>query len=456
MQKPLFIKLGLIVGLIMLLMIPIGMVDDVVSDRMSYMYQAKQDIRQSWTGSQQIVGPLLVMPYKQKWQEKVWDEDKDTYRLVNRQRHGKLVLLPEDLNINGQLQTEERQRGLYKVPVYTSDLAFKGNFSTKKAVDLIGAQESHVQIEWTKPFVSLLISDLRGMMSQPKIQWDGEEIHFESGASLKTAKSGMHVPVDELTLEAVSNIDFSFQMKLRGMETIKFSPIAKDTKIQLDSPWQHPSFFGHYLPTTREISEQGFQAEWFTSSFSSGMNERADSCAAGNCDGLYQDSFGVSLVKPIDIYQQSDRSLKYAVLFLALTFAFFFLYEVMKQLSIHPVQYTLVGLALSLFYLLLVSLSEHLSFGLAYLIAAIACSGLLGTYIGSILKSRNSGVVFFGAIGVLYGVLYGILQSEDNALLMGSMLLFIVLAAAMLATRHIDWYQLNMNKMKSAEIKTED
>jgi len=446
MQKALFIKLMVILGLILFLMIPINMVDRIVSERMAYRDVARSEIQQSWTGSQRVIGPMLVLPYEKTYQRKVWEDDKKNYRLVTHQTQHKLILLPETLQIDGHLATEERQLGLYKVPVYTSELNLQGSFNNHKAVQLqLSTKEN---LSWGKPYTVLMINDLRGITVQPILQWDGEDLPFESGTDLTSSIQGMHVKLPDLIHDKESILDFAFDLTLRGMESLAFSPIAKNTQIQLNSAWPHPSFTGRYLPTQHSINDQGFQANWTLSSFSSGMSDRADECAAGNCNKMLNQSFGVSLVNPIDIYQQSDRSLKYAILFLTLTFAFFFLYEVLKKLSIHPVQYALVGLAIAVFYLLLVSLSEQISFGWAYLIAALACSGLLGSYIGSILKNRNSGITFFIALIALYGVLFSILQSEDNALLMGSLLLFSTLASAMMATRNVDWNSMSTGMTK--------
>ena len=255
--------------------------------------------------------------------------------------------------------------------------------------------------------------------------------------------SGMHAPLPKLDAAAAHDHAFEMQLLVRGMERIAFAPLGKDTRVALNSPWPHPSFIGRYLPVDHSVTDAGFSANWLASSFSGDINTALSECAAGKCTSLVNNTFGVSLLQPVDIYLQAERSIKYGVLFLSLTFTLFFLYEVTRQLAVHPVQYLLVGLALAIFFLLLVSLSERLPFGVAYSVAAAACSLVLAGYVSGVLRSAGSGALFAGLLGVLYATLYLIIRSEDNALLMGSLLLFLVLSAVMMVTRHMDWYAVS-------------
>lgn len=450
MQKALLLKLTLIAGLTLLLTVPLGLVEDVVDGRTAYRTHARADIVRSWTGRQQVIGPLLVLPYRETLQREAWDDKLQKKRSWEEHRDHKLVVLPESLQVDGQVQTEERRRGLYTVPVYTADLQLNGRFTNRQARELEQTAES--EVTWGSPYVSVLIADLRGVIQQPQLDWDGSAKRFESGSQL--AGTGMHSPLPALDLSQEQEFSFGFGFKLRGMETLAFAPLGRDTLVQLDSPWPHPSFSGRYLPSAYQVSTDGFQAQWQASSFSSGMADMARQCAKGDCAPMVSNTFGVTLMNSVDIYQQADRSLKYGLLFLTLTFAFFFFYEVLKRLPVHPVQYLLVGLALSVFFLLLVSLSEHLAFGAAYAVAAGACSSLLGTYVGAILRSPKAGTLFLGVMLLLYGLLYFILQSEDNALLMGSLLLFSVLAGAMFATRKVDWYRVGNGTAEPPRVAT--
>lgn len=469
MQRALFFKLSLTLALVFVMLIPIGLVRDVVGERMSFRQAARLEIENSWTGPQRVVGPLLVVPYVREQQVSYWDAEQQRHRTTLQQNSERLIVLPEQLRVQGDVQTEERRLGLYKVPVYTAALDLQGRFGAEALERVAEVEEGTTdRIVWERPFLSVTVGDLRGVISQPTMRWGDQAVVFDSGSGLGPSVPGMHAELDPAPLataeegavsrvdrdllpppEALADIDFSLDFVLRGMETIRFAPVGRDTRVELESPWPHPSFVGRYLPARYETSAAGFTSSWQASSFSSGMAGLADQCADGTCTPLVENTFGVSLVNTVDIYQQAERSLKYALLFLVLTFGFFFLYEVLKRMAVHPVQYLLVGLALSVFYLLLVSLSEHVAFAWAYLGAAVACSTLLGSYVGSILHSVRRGGLFFTVVSGLYGVLYVILQSEDNALLMGSLLIFGVLATAMLATRRVDWYQVGTRPPES-------
>ena len=234
---------------------------------------------------------------------------------------------------------------------------------------------------------------------------------------------------------------------LGGTETLSLIPIADSNKATIRSVWPHPNFSGEFSPRNSNIDERGFEANWSISSLSASAQTQYR-----NMNALDQlDSFEVNLIDPVNIYSQSDRASKYAFLFIVLTFVGFLMFEIIKQLAIHPIQYGLVGLSLAIFFCLLLSLSEHMVFIKAYLIASAACIGLLGVYVRSVLKSTVRSIGFSLMLTVLYSVLYGLLISEDNALVMGSILLFSILAAIMLVTRNIDWYNIGKKEIPQAQ-----
>jgi inner membrane protein len=263
----------------------------------------------------------------------------------------------------------------------------------------------------------------------------------------------------DLTL-AASEVELD--MNLLGTQNLSISPIADDNRIDLHSTWPHPSFSGRFLPNERTIDGGGFSAQWQISSLASQahtqvsiVGERGSS--SSGTTAAYRggqppevevpeleriESINIGLVDPVDIYTQADRASKYGILFIALTFVAFMLFELIKRLSIHPLQYLLVGLALAIFFLLLLGLSEHMQFLKAYLIAASACIALQFFYLSGVLKSWLRAAGFAAMLAALYGVLYSLLISEDNALLMGSLLLFGVLSTIMVLTRKVDWYEL--------------
>jgi inner membrane protein len=216
--------------------------------------------------------------------------------------------------------------------------------------------------------------------------------------------------------------------------------------VRLSSNWPHPSFVGEFLPREREVTSAGFDARWQTSFFATNLENVVNACASTApaepaCAELMSRHFGVSFIDPIDHYLKSERAAKYAFLFIGLTFAAFFLFEVLRRFSVHPIQYGLVGLALAVFFLLLLSLSEHLGFGIAYLFSAAACVALVAYYVAHVVRDGRLGALFGAALGGMYGMLYAILSAEDYALLMGSLLVFGVLGVIMVLTRKVNWAQ---------------
>lgn len=439
MKYPL-IKKVLMIGLLAgLLMIPLMMIKDVVHERSAYRDQARYSIAQSWTAEQQLLGPLLVVPYKERYTEQVWDEKLKRYDIKQRVRDGRLLIAPEGLTVEGKVAAESRQRGIYAVPIYRSRLAIAGSFDLRGLTEFVQASEH--TIEWQPAYLSVMISDVRGVERQPLLQWGGENYEFAPDTRIDGMSNGMHAPLGKLRTQE-GTVAFGFELMLNGMEQLEFSPMGKNTSVSLQADWPDPSFIGRYLPSSRDIDDRGFSATWNLSSFSSSIPQHLGACQAGNCSMLMREVFGVKLFNSVDIYQQSERSVKYALLFVGLTFVSFFLYEVMKGLRLHPMQYLLVGLGLSVFYLLLISLSEHMAFAYAYAVATAASTLLIGFYVSSVLGSVKHGGAIGGALLLLYALLYGILSSEDNSLLMGSLLIFGVLSLVMIVTRRIDWYAI--------------
>lgn len=441
MDKQFVYKYGLIGLLVVGLMVPLAMIQDLVWERSRYQDQARQSIAQSWTGAQQLLGPVLVVPYKQVVSKQVWDEKLSAYRTEAKERPGRLHILPERLEIKGQADTEQRSRGLYNVPVYQADLALDGTFANGPLLELLENAKHPVELE--RPYVSVLLSDIRGVVTQPRLQWGAEQQTFSAGSGFDKATTGMHAPLTTLETQALVTYPFRFELALRGMERIAFAPMGEESRVDLDLAWPHPSFTGRYLPTSHEIDGQGFRATWQVSAFSSNIERDVASCAAGTCEALLGNVFGVSLVDPVDIYHQTERAVKYGLLFVVLTFVAFFLFEVGRRLRLHPMHYLLVGMALTLFYLLLLSLSEHFPFTAAYWGASLAATGLIGLYAGSVMGHWRRGLGITSMLLGLYGLLFAILRSEDNALLMGSILLFAVLALVMLTTRRLDWFAIS-------------
>ena len=447
MKLRFYIKLALIFALIFALLIPQTFIEGLVSERAQWRQQAYNSIAESWSNEQILTPPILIVPY-QLTTDSVEEVavDKKIKKITKKvTTNGRLFLMSEQVRINSNLEGSSRYRGIYAVPVYNNKLQIAGAFNTQPLINFV-AENANKKIQWQKPQLSVLVSDQRGIDAPPLLKWNNVDIAFKPAPNLSSQNdlnlSGMHAILPEIATDKVSTLNFSFDMNLRGMAAMNFALLSENTHIQLTSNWASPSFIGSLLPEKRDITEQGFTAEWQASSFSFNTHSDLEACANGACEKLMNHIVGFALIQPVDVYQQSERSIKYALLFISLTFIVLVLFELLKKLRIHPIQYTLVGMALLVFYLLLISLSEHLLFLTAYVISATASMTLLTCYFGAILHSRKLGMILGAALATLYAVLYVILQSEDNALLMGSVLIFVMLAGLMMATRHFDWYAL--------------
>jgi len=441
MKYPLLLK-SLTIGLLMLLLlIPIAMISSSIDDRQYYSKSVLSDIAKSSSYSQTITGPVLVVPYT-KIIRTVKYNDKHEKEIEESQVSGNLKFLPEVFDLNGDLKTELRKRGIYAARLYHVDSQLSGKFIIPKNFGIQSALEDYT---FSKPYMALGISDIRGIDNSLTMTINGKKYPMEPGARLNVLASGVHAKIKGIEFNQQTSLTFLLQLKLTGTESFSVTPMGKETRVNIHSDWPHPKFFGNFLPIESSISEAGFNANWQTSFFATNMQEEFMQCAnRNNCGNFSDKQFGVDFIDPVDQYVKSDRAIKYAILFIGLTFACFFLFEIMKRLQVHAVQYTLVGLALAFFYLLLLSLSEHIGFNKAYLISASACVSLIGFYVCFVLRSVMRGFGFTLGLSLLYGLLFGLLSAEDYALLMGSVLLFSILAVVMMLTRNIDWYSIGM------------
>ena len=444
MQRNVVIKVATVGFLSLLLLIPLLMIRGVVHERQSYRYTAKQDIATSWSDAQTVLGPFIEIPYEEQFITKVYDKERKQIVAKPEWRKRRLRLLPETLAIHGEIPTEERYRGIYTFPVYNSDFTISGTFRIDRRFGLDRPAE-YYRFQSAALYVG--IGDIRGIKNQLSLDWGGTTKEFQPGGDGIVIQAGVHAPLGKLDKATAQTVPFRFDLQLRGMEAIRIAPIGKTTEVQLHSSWPHPKFSGRFLPESRKITASGFTATWQTTHFATNSPQLLRKCKnnsnhSSDCYQFQNTLLGVELYNPVDVYQQTERSMKYGILFIVLTFTAFFLFEILRQLRIHSIQYTLVGCALAIFYLLLVSLSEHLAFSVAYSIASAACVSLISFYVTYVLNSARAGIGFGCGISFLYAVLYVLLQAEDHALLMGSLLLFAALTAVMITTRKIDWYQI--------------
>lgn len=428
MKQSVMLKLATITILMLLLLIPASMIESIIHERESLNYQATQEVSGKWANSQQICGPIITLPL-------LYEYEKDD-KLVEQIKW--LYILPENLSVNGNIQPETLKRGIYEVVVYKSDLDIKGSFKYVPKFDQTNLKE----IQWQNAFLTIGVSDMRGIKKRLEIDWDGQKLPVESGSRIgPMVNSGVTADLGNTLKSLEEPINFQFKVKLQGSKNISFVPVGGETNVNLKSSWHSPSFDGIFLPDNREVSEGGFTANWKVLELNRNFPQSFFSNEIGQ--KLSNTSFGVNLILPLDDYAKSLRSAKYAVMTIALTFLIFFMVEIINGRRIHPFQYTLVGLALCLFYVLLVSISEHSNFNTAYLVSSAAIVLMITLYSASIFKVRKLSMLLFSTLIATYGFLFVTLQLADFALLMGSIGLTIILGATMYFTRNIDWYKLN-------------
>ncbi len=437
------LKALIVGGVALAFMVPLTMIWRVVEDRSSYRDTVTAEVARSTAQSQTLVGPLVVVRYREILPAAVKGG-------VEQVREGTEILLPDSLHIHSRARVEMRQRGIYRVPVFRASTGFTASFTLPSR---LGLGNRHL-VEEPRAEVVFGVSDPRGIRALPEVKVDGGLQEPHPGTRLGWLKHGFSVALPpEATGRRVA-VDGS--LDLMGTDRLMFLPIGAVTDVALSSDWPHPGFVGAFLPDQRSVSARGFQAHWKLSRFATGvdgaMARLRDGMSPGTprtaegSDGASvfpSSDLGVRFVQPVDVYVQSERAVKYGILFVFLTFVAFFLFEVLRRVAVHPIQYALCGAALALFFLLLVSLSEHMPFAASYLIASGACIGLAAFYVGHALRSLTRGTLFGGLLGTLYGFLYVILRSEDFALLLGTLLLFAALAIVMIVTRRVDWYRLS-------------
>jgi inner membrane protein len=425
------LKFAIVLFLTLGILLPLAMIRGTISERQQFRRQAVEEVTRSYAGAQRLAGPVLVVPYT----ETVEVGERDANGVLHKQlreQDREWTFFPNTLRLQGRVRPSIRKRGLHEVRVYE----LQGTLDAAFDVRLPDDDPAHPRRIGT-PWIDVGIGDVRGLVGAPTLRLAARGAQVLQGQRDR-AGGGVHAMLPE-GIAADGRIAFPVRLafSLNGTEQLDVVPLAGDNRIVLDSPWPHPQFNGDFLPNSRRIDANGFHAEWNVSSLASGA--QAQYLAGGD---KHVDAIGLSLVEPVNLYSKVDRATKYGLLFVLLTFTGFFMLETIKQLPIHPVQYALVGLALAIFFLLLLSLSEHIAFAWAYLAAAVACVGLIGFYLGHVLRSRLRGVGFAAMLGLLYAALYGLLVSEDNALVLGAGLLFAILAAIMVATRKVDWYQV--------------
>lgn len=424
-----FVTVGI---LVLLLLIPNYMVTTLIDERQMRSAEAVNEVGSTWSTSQTLAGPVLGVPYKRV--EKIENENmKAEYREVI----DYAWFTPETLEYAGQLNPEKRYRGIYEVMVYSSLFDIKGSF---RAPDFSVWDIDTADILWDKAAVYMGITDVRGVKENIEVQWNKQKIIFLPSGDTSTPLGQVVVaPVEMTSSDSRDNstFEFSYSLNINGSQQIMFAPLGKETRVSLKSDWPNPSFRGAFLPDDKKVEATGFTAFWKVLQ----LNRNIPASWLGNSVSLSEHQFGLDLYVPVDHYTKTSRSSKYAIMLLALTFIVFLFTEVLNKKRIHIIQYTLVGLALIVFFILLLSFSEHVGFNLAYLIASVATIGLITMYVSAVFRDRKLTAIMSGILFLLYGFIFVILQLVDYSLLIGSIGLFVVLALIMYISRNVDWYR---------------
>ena len=437
MTRPGAVRILLLLLFILCLQIPVIINSLIVNERRGRRDEAMSDVASKWGQAQTLIGPALCVP----WTQSVTQTDGQG-KMVVRNVSARLVILPESLEVLGRIATEVRQRGIYKVPVYSLDATLSGRFA-RPEFDKLGVDTT--TLDWSRATIAIGLTDPRGIREQVVLDWDGARFEFLPGpGGLTEATSGIHAELG--SGGPAWGHRFTLPLRLRGTRSIYVAPLSKMTHVELSGAWPSPSFQGPWLPAERDVSSKGFVARWHIPDL--GRNYAAAWTEdPGPKKEIGESCFGLDLLPDVDAYRMCDRSAKYAALFFILTFTVLWLLEVLGGRLIHPIQYALIAAVLCMFLLLELSLSEHIGFGPSYLLASLAVVGLVTHYAVAALGDAKRGLLFGGGLGLLYLLHYFVLRNEDYALLMGSLLLFGTLAVVMTVTRRVNWYEGPMGAM---------
>lgn len=434
--NPLFAR-TLVIGLIVAgLLLPLSRVESLVAERGALRDTAEQRVAAGWGRPQDIGGPMLVIPVDTRTVDSTDSRRESVHRELR-------YLLPETLDVVADLTPVERHSGIYRVNAYTANLAMTARFTSQALQAALGVGPDS-RIAWAEIKVLMPLTDLRGIRDIAEASWNGAALAMSPLAA--GAFEGIAAPID-ISADTISGTTFIFRGIVAGTRNFAIMPFGHSTAVRLRSSWPHPSFSGAFLPAHYRLDAKGFDAQWQILEVNRDYPQRwSDGEVAG--DRVAASAFGVALFDPVDVYQRNYRAIHYAILFIAITFLSLFLWEQIARRRLHAMQYLLIGLALATFYLLLIALSEHMGFALAYALAAIGQVAVLGGYLVGAMRARLAGSIATAGIAAVYGALYLLVLSEEYALLLGALLLFVILAAVLWVTRGVDWHQL-ANEMRA-------
>ncbi|MEX0995625.1 MAG: cell envelope integrity protein CreD [Flavobacteriaceae bacterium] len=425
----------LVVGiLILILLIPLEFVKDLISERSVRQKEVVSEINEKWGNEVVLSGPILKIPYKTFIEEKVFVESSNKYTTTQEEVIKNAYFFPENLIIDSEIITQPLYRSIYETVVFQADIQLNGNFPE---IDFLDTDIPIENVLWDKATVLVKTSNLKGIRNTLEIHFNSETLNLMPKYDTTYLNTIESTPLSDLSENHKIAGKFSLSMKVNGSQSVSFIPLGKETKASMVSNWHSPSFTGEFLPEdgSRDISETGFKASWKILQ----INRQFEQSFFGYLPELNKFAFGTQLIVPVDEYQKNERTAKYGFMVIGLTLLVFFLIQLISKIYIHPFQYVMIGLALIMFYTLLISISEHSSFLKAYLIAAISVLALITLYSRTILNGIKFPVLICFSLGVLYSYIYVIIQMENYALLTGSIGLFVILAIIMFASKKIDW-----------------
>lgn len=428
----------MMVGLLTLvLLIPLEFVKDLISERSQRKQEVTDEVTQLWGKDVLFYGPMLQIPYKTYEEYNVTNPKTKVVTIEKKAIISYAYFFPEKLNNTSNVKKNTSlKRGIYNNVVFTANMNFDGYF-TKPNFEKLGINEE--DLIWDKASIVVKTTNLKSIKSDLKIKLNNQAFSFESKPEDEDAIYGTLVTNSFNYKTVVTNgkIDFHFLMQYNGSNSVKFIPVGKTTVVNIDSDWESPSYEGAFAAndTTKITNKKGFHADWKILD----INRTFSQQYADKIPNLNDYSFGAKLIETVNEYQQNERASKYGFLMIGLTFLVFFLIQSISKINIHIFQYSMLGLALIMFYTLLISITEHSSFALAYLIASISVITMIVLYSISILKNRKFPTFIGLALVALYTFIFVIIQLENYALLVGSIGLFMILGAVMYFSRTIDW-----------------
>jgi len=425
----------LVVGVLLLvLLIPLGFVKDLIYERAQRQADVITEINQKWGNEVLVSGPILKIPFNYYEEKKTYDRETKKNIIEQIEHQSALFIFPDELNINSAIDSKPLERGIYKSVVFSAEMKLNGNFP-KLDFEKQGVKPE--QVLWDKASILVKTSNLKGIKNQLEVQLNNKSVSLLPKYDTEDLKTLQSETIDDFEKIKNAPIPFEFNLNVNGSESVQFIPVGKKTTVSMNSNWPSPSFTGNFLPEdgSREITKDGFKADWKILQ----INRQFEQRFKGSLPDLRNFAFGTNLIVTVDEYQKSERTAKYGILVIGLTLLVFLLIQIVSKIYIHPFQYLMIGLALVMFYTLLISISEHGTYFKAYLIAGSSVVALIGLYSKFIFKNLKFPLLITISLAAIYSFIYVIIQLENYALLIGSIGLFLILAGVMFASRKIDW-----------------